>query len=310
MAATFWQHRAGFGFVSEPKMPIDRKPSSVSHSPESKVAYSRSVIGEIVGLQRAEFDRAARLQKRILYFQVAITLLACTTVYVSNTVLAYTAALMAVAVALLWARTDYLWSESRAQAERARRATLLTDGLGWELSAAEVRDLRSQFSVKSNQGKLFEDPAYYAAKALPGPQRLVEMLEETGFWTRQLFRYSANRFWFLFALFLTFLFLLLLGSIPFVNKQELLGAVRVACAMLVLLVSTDLLGRALDYTRAFHTLDGICQRIKQIKSDRDISCDLLMILCDYNSAVESAPMPASGIYERHRDELNRMWKES
>jgi hypothetical protein len=267
------------------------------------------VIGEIVGLQRAEFARAASLQGRILYVQIAIALVAIATV-VRNDLVVYIAALATMTGGLVWARADYQYKESRAQAERARRATLLTDGLGGALSAAEVRDLKAHFSVTAEQGRLLEDASYYATHENPGPQRLAEMLEETAFWTFQLLRYSAKRFWLLFTAFLACGLLLLFGSIPFASTQQVLGGVRIACAMLVLLVSTDVLGRALAYSRASHTVDRICLRIKEIKPSGYPRCDLLMILCDYNSAVECAPMPAAGIYEKHRDQLNRLWNES
>jgi hypothetical protein len=238
-----------------------------------------------------------------------MALLAILTV-ISNDLLAYLTALATAIVALIWARTDYQYKESRAQAERARRATLLTDGLGGELSAVEVRDLKALFSATSKQGKRLEDMAYYATREESGPQRLAEMLEETAFWTCQLLRYSAKRFWFLFTAFLVCGILLLLGSIPFGSAQQVIGGVRIASAMLVLLVSTDILGRALAYSTASHTLDRIGLRIKEIRPSGYPRCDLLMILCDYNSAVESSPMPAARIYEKHREQLNRLWNES
>jgi uncharacterized membrane protein len=258
-------------------------------------------------LQRAEFVKAAALQSRILSVQIAIAVLAGATVYVASEVGAYISALATLVAGLVWAWFDRRYKDARSQAERARRATLIMDGLGPFLSPAELVSLEARFSATPQEGAKHEDPAYYAASAPPGPPRLAEMLEETAFWSCQLFRHSANRTWILFAVFTACLLLFLFASIPFVGMQQVLGGVRVACAMLMLLVSADVIGRASAYSKASHDLELIGLRLEKAKATGCKLSDILMILCDYNSAVESAPLFVRGVYEGHRNELNRLW---
>jgi hypothetical protein len=267
-------------------------------------------LHRLVGLQRAQAGKAAKLQSWILFVQIALALLAAATVYIANDTGAYLAAVATFGLAAVWAFLGWRYRDGRGQSERARRATLLMNSLGAELAPSDRRDLEACFNVTAEQGRACEDPDYYAAGAIVGNERLAEMLEETAFWSSRLMRYSARQTWWLFAVFMLLFLVLLLSSLPFVGVQHLLGAVRVGCAMLVLLVSTDIIGAALSYTSAANVLDRMGPRLDRVRTAGFPLHDLLFILCDYNSAVEGAPMFGPGIYAKHKDELNRLWVES
>lgn len=263
--------------------------------------------GKLIGLQRAEFNKAAKLQLWILRVQVFIAIVAGAAVFVEDSVVAYSATIAAVTLALVWAWLGWSYRESRGQAERSRRATLLMDGLGVQVSSGELRDLEASFTISPEEGAKHEDPNYYATQAPPGDARLAEMIEETTFWSADLMHYSARRTWILFIVFLGLGLAFLFAAVPWSGNEEIKGGVRVFCALLTLLVSTDVLGAAFSYGNAAKALKSMLPRLEAVRALGYPRADLLLLLADYNSAVEGAPMYPPGIYDKRRDRLNKLW---
>jgi hypothetical protein len=68
-----------------------------------------------------------------------------------------------------------------------------------------------------------------------------------------------------------------------------------------------MLGAAHGYFTAAHDLSKLQARLESIRARGYPLADLLLALCDYNSAVESAPMFVPGVYEANRDRFNELW---
>lgn len=150
---------------------------------------------EFIGLHRAEFARAARLQYRILYVQVATAVLACFAVYLSDAAAAYLLAVLTGIAAFVWAYLARAYRSSRSLAERVRRATVITSAFAAPISAPDKRDVMTRFSVSAAEGQRFTDTDYYAADDPPGVARLAAIIEESAFWSCVLLRKSADRTW-------------------------------------------------------------------------------------------------------------------
>ena len=267
-------------------------------------------LQRLMGLGRAEANSASRLQTWIIRIQGALAVLAGATVYVTNDKLAYLGAILTLVLAALWAWVSLRFRARRGPSERARRATLLMTSLGTSLSAHDWRDLFGSFIASAEAGKALEDPNYYATAAGFGPQRLAEAIEESTFWSAHLLRKSANVTWFRFGLAFILALILLLGSLPFTPAENILGGVRVGCALLVLFVSTDVIGAAFSYSEAATLLDRLLTRITAVRAANFPLSDVLLILCDYNSTVEGAPMFVPGLYDKHKDSFQQLWDDT
>jgi hypothetical protein len=263
---------------------------------------------KLIGLQRAEFNKATLLQERILKVQFAILVISCAAVFVTNAMITYFSGVVALMLAALWCWLTWQYWDSRRQAERARRATLLMGGLGEKLSNAELRELESAFTVTHAEGKQCEDPNFYAARSPPGDSRLAEMLEESAFWSADLMHRSARKSWCAFASYMSIALVLLLASVPFSGPENFQNSIRVFCAILTLLVSSEIIGAAFAYGRAARSLKIMLPRLESIRAAGFPRADLLGILCDYNSTVEGAPMFPPGIYGANQERLNALWK--
>lgn len=266
-------------------------------------------VQQVIGLQRAEFDKAQRLQSNVLLIQLVIAAFAGAGVFVTNHTIAYLAAVLAAVLTLVWAWVLILLRKSRSQAEHARRATLLLEGLGGTISPEELQDIAANFTVSREAGAKKEDANYFDSKKPSGDERLAEMLEENAFWTQHLMRGSAKQTWILFAVFLVFAFFLLFASLPFIGEERFQDAVRILCACLPFLLSWDVFGAAMKYDAAAHSVAGISRRIAAVRTAGFPRNDFLLLLGDYNSAIEEAPIVAPYVYERNKARLNQVWND-
>lgn len=265
-------------------------------------------LHQLLGMQRAEFARAAHLNRWILIIQLAIALTSVWLVFVEDKRPTYLGALITLVLALLWLWLLQAYRNSRGQAERARRATLLMGGLGENISPSELSDLAINFSVSRASGLALEDPNYYASRAPVGSQRLAEMLEEAAFFSADLMQRSAQIAITVFIVYLVVGLALLLGAVPFVPLERFQGLVRVFCALTTLAASSDVLGAALSYYGSSRVLNKIVPRLEVLRAASFPRADLLMLFGDYNYAVESAPPFVPGVYWWRGDKLNEAWK--
>lgn len=265
---------------------------------------------KLLGLQRAEFDKASRLQIAIVFVQLAIAILASITVFLSNELAVYSLSIATVIFAVLWLLLAQKLRRVRSRAERARRITVLMDAFGEPLSPYEYKDLLVGFSATPEQAIAREDPDYYASTEMPGLLRLRGMLEETAFWSKYLLEKSAHVY--KVALFVTgsLLVIVLLGSETFLSKEGFNSIVKAVLAISTALVSVDVVGAALAYSMAAREVATVLTKTQMTDVSGQQAIQSLMILfSDYNSAVENAPLLAPGVYTQNRDKLNRLWSQ-
>lgn len=262
----------------------------------------------LVGLHRAEFAAAAKRQIGVLRIQMLITLLSIITVFIDYDPAVYISALLALVATFAWAYFDWRYKQHRSIAEKGRRVILLARGLGVSLSGKEYRDLLASFNISPEDGAKCEDPEYYENVGEPGYEKLAGMLQESAFWSKHLLSASASRYWSYFVVSVSLFIVLLLALIPFLGDKHLIIGAKILTLMLTLLVSNDILGRALSYSNATQEVAKVYDSLEEVKSSENPAHALLFILGDYNSAVEGAPMFASGVYERNSKRLNELWR--
>jgi len=260
------------------------------------------------GLTSAEFKKAERLFRHAARVQVALLIISGLTIFVTAAAPTLIFAIVSALLFAAWAALDWQYRASRGQAERGRRMLLIVEGLGDDVSIEEQRDVEEGFSVTSDEGRNAENPDFFASERPRGNARLIELLEESAFYSCRLFRLSASRAWSKFALFTVACLLLFLSSITIADVGELTSGGRILCTILIFLISQEILGNGRDYGKAYQALSTIQARIRAVRSAGYPQADLLVLLSDYNSAVEGAPMMAPGIYERNASELDALWR--
>jgi hypothetical protein len=196
--------------------------------------------------------------------------------------------------------------EHHALGEEARRLAMAMNGFGEARESPQVIDLRAKTnaSLLKAAGSL-KSPDYYASTAVPGRKRLAELLEESSFWSKHLYRAAAVESFILSGLVLLGLLIVGLSAAPFATASTLLVASRVTAMFLSVLVTVDQLGAALSWQRAAEAASCVSAQLERIDTGEEPL--LLTLFADYSvAAATAAPIPQH-IYERNQTRLNELW---
>lgn len=263
----------------------------------------------LVAIQRAEFAGASRCDRIQFRLQMLATCLAGGIFFVPWMKLEILLGVSAIGLVVAAAFIFYRGRSRRSLGERARRATLLVNGLGIRMSKVELMELGRRASVPAEELLKWNDATYFASEKVPGPERAAEMLLESAFWTEDLFDRSAAVMWrrvLVVSVFFVVIFLLALG---WLGESNVRHELRIICALAPSFVWVEVVLRALSFQEGSSEVHDVLQGVERLEANGYPQDDLFVLLMNYNSAVESSPMIVSGVYEKNRGRLNRLFEE-
>jgi hypothetical protein len=264
-------------------------------------------VQELIAFQRAEFDAAEKWRIRMGAAEFLLLLLAIASVFIDGTEQVACMALFSFVVGLVWLWFDYKYGDTREVAERARRATLIMRGFDQVISPTELADIKGRFTASMAEAAKKIDPAYYRSTSEPGSQRLAEMLEESSFFSMRLQRLSAEATYVLFALSLAASLVVFGIAVIALEKDAIINSFRIFLIITTFLVTGRIFKLGLRYSNSARTLDRIHGRLAEARIRSYPRPDLLLVLSDYNAAIEAASLHLPFIYDFHQKRLNDEW---
>ncbi len=264
---------------------------------------------KILGLHRAEFEKAKLNERYAWVAQSIVSVTAIVSLFINVETIIYFATLIALISTVVKWKFTYQAKNLKSTAERARRLILLSEGLGYQVSKKEIADLQCGFSASETDGQKWENANYFSSRATPGFSKLTDHLQESAFYSKHLYAASAKQAWYYFAvIFLVSLIgLFVLPSIS--NHTQSITIARIISIVLMFLIATDLLGRAIKFTKASNSLSDIDSRIESVKSSNYPEHDIIFIWSDYNASVQGTPLIPTSVYTRNKGRLDRLWFE-
>ena len=266
------------------------------------------VVDELIGYQRAEFDLADRYRIAKAIAQTAAILLGMAASVVEKEPLLYWLAAACFLTAAVWAILSWASSNIRTNAEAARRATLVMTGLGTKLSNHELSAVREACWSSERRAAAKSESGYFASTAGPGPFRLAENIMESAFWTKDTLKWSGH-------IKLVLLVVLALGAVATVavhvrsdDPSTLSVIMKAAFVFFAGLISAEGVSAIYDYYSASLRLGSIMERLETAKAAGLHDPDLANIFSEYNSTVESAPMPLPWIYRLRKSKISAAWE--
>ncbi|CAO4151993.1 hypothetical protein DHODJN_17765 [Methylorubrum extorquens] len=257
--------------------------------------------------QRAELDRAQRYHHLSLAAQLSVALVAAVSVYSENSSTQLNFALLGFLLVGVWFALGRKQNSHRAAGEQARRVVLLASGLDEHFSSEQRLRIFDNFTVPINDRPLVREEDYFASRAAPSYRRLAELIEESAYWTRELQQASATALqWALVGIGLLMAAALWAG-LPAMSADAGVLLARVLVTLLVFLLSSDVIGAVFAHRNAAKSIREISQRAETAAARNYPSADVLLLMSDYNAAVESAPFALPGTFRMHRTELTRRW---
>jgi len=264
-------------------------------------------VNRLLTHQRAELGRAELIRGWSLALQFLLALLAAASVFSNDGGHLLALAGVGVLVLTVWLVCDAYYRRHRAAGDQARRLLLIVRG--FEKEVAELGVIQAGFTAPVAKLSAVPIEDYFATIAPAGPERVAEMIDESAFFTADLQRRSGE-----LMLLIMFFALVLVGLTWFAFAPQLDGSVRVIAARVLLafgvfLLSSDVLGAAFAHIHAATSMETIRYRLSAARTRHYPLGDVLQAMADYNAAVEGAPLPLPGVYQRQQDELNPAWAE-
>lgn len=259
--------------------------------------------------QRAELNRAQSLQVAVIFLQLGIAVLAAMSVLVTDNLPLMNIAIAGFIVVSALFFVSWLCAKHKNAGDEARRTVLIASGSGYVIPPPRLRDLRTDFSV-SIEKKVWSDVnQYFRTTEPPGSQRLMEMVEESAFWTSELHKTS---FWSWIVIILIFTgapFGLWWYAAQSAVASENIVFTRMMIALFVFLVSSHVLGAAFAHLSAHRKIKLILARIPAIAEQRYPHSEVVLTMGDYNATVEAAPMILPLTYRVQKKHLQKAWDE-
>lgn len=192
-------------------------------------------------------------------------------------------------------------------AEEARRRALLADALAKPADALALRDLHAKFSRRAKRiVNRLEDPDYYATDASPGPARLRAELQESAFWSRELYSAAAPFAYTVAIIIFTFVVGALFAVVGTESSDLSLVVARIGVLFLSFLVFSDILTQGLAWTDASRRSDAVCRRLETETLQDEAGA--LAVFGDYCVATAATPPIPTFIYERNRGRIETAWR--
>lgn len=264
-------------------------------------------VNRLLSYQRAESDKAERLQIWMMGHQFLISFLAAISVYFNKNEVLFWFAMVGFICMLSWFFISQNQQRHRSAGDQARRAVLLISGLNAIPSAGQNLRIRDKFNVDLNKDSLRREEDHFATREKPGYKRLVEMIEESSYWTCYLQKASARAMGFLLFVFVILMFLVTGAAITIFDIESLIFISRSMIALMVFIISTDALGLFLSYKNAASAIEEIFTRVESISAKGYPESDTLLLMLDYNSAIEKAPATLPSVYKIVQKRLNKKW---
>lgn len=272
-----------------------------------KVERSFSV-DHLLTHQRSELDEAQRIQIKMIFTQLAVAwVAACSVFLVGNKYLLHAAG-AGLLLMLLWVHYSQRQQRHRSAGDQARRAVLLISGLDKVPPAGQKLRIIDGFEVSTLGRPRAREEDHFASREPPGYKRLSELIEESAYWTRDLQRFSAKIMAIIFTVLMLFIVCACGVAISSLTSETLIDLSRALVAVVVFLISSDILGLLLAYRNSATTIDEIFKRVESVAARKYTESDVLLLMVDYNAAIEKAPAVLPGVFKLRNKTLSQHWR--
>lgn len=261
----------------------------------------------LTGYLRAEFSEASTRRVLLFFLQICIALPAAISVVTVDATLIYFLAIGGGVLLLIWWLVFVFYQRARDAAQTARRASLIVNGLGYRLSADETLAFQSKMTVSQNEAEKFRKADYYYTQLPTGSPRLAEMLHESAFYSAHLQRISGYVMLGILVVFGITFAAIAFAALPYVEQATALTIMRIFLALVVFAMSADVLGACISHRRAATEIERVQSRLQVARKDGYPPQDVMMIMGDYNSAVEGAPESVPFAYRLAGKSLEQRW---
>lgn len=267
-------------------------------------AFSAS---QFIGYQRASFDKAQHFRIWVLVSQFLIAAAAAASVFSNDGKFQLYLAAVGAFLLVIWLYVASKYRRYKEDGDQARRVSLILEAFTERPSPAQLFQIFQSFSVSAEVAARQVATDYFATAAPQGNGRLAEMLEESSFWTEKLQEDSGKLMALFLGLVATAAAVGWLALTPSEDTEMRVSLARVFLALLAFFLSSDVFGALAGHRAAARSICNIRLRLNAAQAQQAPLGDMLILMLDYNAAVEAAPMALPFLYDLKKKRLKAQW---
>jgi len=197
-------------------------------------------------------------------------------------------------------------------AETMRRQSVLAIGLGWKIGRIQFSDWR-MFAGKKALQETEKNPLslnYYASGEEVSPKRLLEMTQESAFWTRHLYCYLSFYVWLGFSLaILLFASVLTFSASGYIQQGLATKIVYITYLILPLILALDILNWGFRLNRLIASIRSIERGLETMEDEKFFDeKQILRLVFEYNCQLTQG-FPIPGVFfNLYHDNIQSLWE--
>lgn len=173
--------------------------------------------------------------------------------------------------------------------------------------AVDIAYLKSKVDKRDySEAKKFDIQTYYATENSEPEKRLVDIIQESCFWSQHLYQSCQSRA-VIFSLFLAILIIILvITGLALIGSDSNYSIPRLSLLFLTFFPLWSSIENAVSFSSASNKLKSIDQRLNNIGYEQS---SILSIFAEYNVVTSNTPLIPQKVYESEQHKLNDLWTE-
>lgn len=262
-------------------------------------------MASLQSLSSAVLDSAKIKSKHKIYLHVLTFVCAASSIFLSG----YWLYLLAV-VALLNELGSWFLSLSisnkKSLGQEILRLNILKQAFGSNM-ASEISYLKSKVDQKEyTKAEEFENQEYYATVDESPEKRLVDIIQESCFWSQHLYQSCQERSTNTSVILSVLIVILLITGLTLIGADNSYSIPRLSLLFLTFIPIWGAIENAVSFSTAAEKLRSIDQKLNNISYEQS---SILAIFADYNVVTSKAPLIPQKVYESEKNKLNELWSE-
>jgi len=277
---------------------------------EERLRKSENEFGvdRLLSHQKAESNKAENLQIYMMITQFLIATVAAVSAYVNDNKILFGLAILGFLLIILWFYLSQSQQRHRSAGDHARRAVLLISGLDMKPSPGQMLHITSLFNVAIDSTNSRREEEHFLSREKPSYKRLIEMIEESSYWTSYLQKVSSKVMTFILFILTAITFSVVGAAIASFQTDSLITLSRAIIAIMIFVISSDALGLLLGYKNSANAINEIFKRVEVASIKGYLESDALLLMSDYNAIIEKAPPTLPFVYNFIHLNLNKRWQ--
>ena len=262
-------------------------------------------MASIQSLSSAVLNTAKTKSLYINWLHVLTFLCASLSIFTSGTWL-YVLAIVALISQLMSWLISITLKRKKSLGQELLRLNILQKSFGTEF-AIDIAYLKSKVSKQEFQkAKEFETPNYYATEDENHEKRLIDILQESCFWSQHLYQSCQNSSIKASIILGVFIIIIVVTGLTIIETDTNYTIPRLSVLFLMFFPLWNLIENAISYGLANRKLTAIDQQLSNINYDTP---SILSIFAEYNVVTSNTPLIPQRIYENEQEKLNELWCE-